>query len=93
MRIRILAATVLLIAAIAAYADKPKAIYKVTRLSVSQVGISCLNGADPTGNKVGDMVIMSCTCSKQAKFELTDPDDQCNDADTPKDVRDSQACK
>jgi hypothetical protein len=41
-------------------ADKPKNIYKVTHLSTTEVGISCLNGADPTGRKFGDVVIMSC---------------------------------
>lgn len=38
----------------------PKPIYKITRLSSTEVGISCTNGADPTGRKVGETVIMSC---------------------------------
>jgi len=37
-----------------------KANYKVTRLSSNEVGISCLNGADPTGRKIGDTLILSC---------------------------------
>jgi hypothetical protein len=45
-----------------AWADcvKPKAIYKVSRLSLTDVGISCTNGADPTGLKAGDTLIISC---------------------------------
>ena len=38
-----------------------KAEYKVTRMSTTEVGISCNNGADPTGIKVGNTVVMSCT--------------------------------
>lgn len=37
-----------------------KANYKVTRLSANEVGVSCTNGADPSGSKVGDTVILSC---------------------------------
>jgi hypothetical protein len=39
---------------------KPKYIYKLFRLNPSELGIVCQNGADPTGTKVGDMVIISC---------------------------------
>ena len=39
---------------------KPKPIYKVTKLGLSEVGISCTNGADPTGQKIGDTLIISC---------------------------------
>jgi hypothetical protein len=42
------------------YGDSPKAHYKVTRLSPNDVGVACLNGADPTGHKVGDVLILSC---------------------------------
>lgn len=54
---------VLLIMLIEASAQsvRPKPLYKVTRLSLTEVGISCPgNGADPTGTKVGDTVIISC---------------------------------
>lgn len=59
MKSRLMAALILLCVLCTA-ADRPKPIYKVTRLSITEVGISCLNGADPTGSKHGDMVIMSC---------------------------------
>jgi hypothetical protein len=57
---RYIVASALLCALCSAATDKPKPIYKITRLSVTEVGISCLNGADPTGRKIGDTVIMSC---------------------------------
>jgi hypothetical protein len=53
-----------LLTTLAFAAERSKALYKVTRLSPTQVGISCLNGADPTGRKVGDIVIMSCAYSE-----------------------------
>jgi hypothetical protein len=56
----IVAVMILFCAMCDAAADRPKPIYKITRLTTTQVGISCLNGADPTGRKIGDMVIMSC---------------------------------
>lgn len=40
--------------------DRAKNIIKVTHMSTTEVGIACLNGADPTGVKVGDTVVMSC---------------------------------
>jgi hypothetical protein len=39
---------------------RPKPIYKVTKLSLTEVGISCNNGGDPTGRKIGDTLIISC---------------------------------
>lgn len=51
---------VLLLCGLCIATERQKALYKVTRLTTTQVGISCLNGADPTGRKIGDMVIMSC---------------------------------
>lgn len=41
-------------------AERIKAMYKITRLSTTEVGISCTNGADPTGTKFGDTTIISC---------------------------------
>jgi hypothetical protein len=55
---------VLLLTTLAFAAERGKALYRVTRLSPTQVGISCVNGADPTGRKVGDIVIMSCAYSE-----------------------------
>jgi hypothetical protein len=49
------------ILAVAANAQtRAKYIYKLFRLNPAEVGIVCQNGADPTGTKVGDMVIISC---------------------------------
>ena len=45
--------------------DRPKALYKVTRLSTTQVGISCLNNAWPKAQKFGDVVILSCSESPE----------------------------
>lgn len=39
---------------------KPKPVYKVTKLSLTDVGVTCLNGADPTGQKYGNVLIISC---------------------------------
>lgn len=35
-------------------------VIKISRLSDTQAAISCKNGADPTGRKEGDVVIISC---------------------------------
>lgn len=51
--------TILAVLALAAVAAT-KTICQVKRLSTSEVGISCANGADPTGTKIGDTVIISC---------------------------------
>jgi hypothetical protein len=58
-----LAIAVLILSVLALATEKEKALYKIIRLSPTQVGISCLNGADPTGRKIGDVVIMSCAYS------------------------------
>ena len=34
--------------------------YKLTKLSAVELGITCLNGGDPTGVKVGQTLIISC---------------------------------
>lgn len=39
---------------------KPKSVIHVVHLSPTSVGITCENGADPTGTKVGETVIVSC---------------------------------
>lgn len=52
-------ATILAALALAAGAAS-KNICQVKRLSTNEVGISCANGADPTGTKVGETVIISC---------------------------------
>lgn len=40
--------------------DKPKNVCKAVHLGPMSVAITCLNGADPTGNKYGDTLIISC---------------------------------
>lgn len=30
------------------------------RLSSGEIGITCANGGDPTGQKIGDTLIISC---------------------------------
>lgn len=50
-------ATILILGGMAfAQEAKIKSIYKVFRLNPNEVGISCLNGADPTGRKDGGLV-------------------------------------
>ena len=41
-------------------AERVATVYKISRMSSTEVGISCNNGADPTGTKVGNTVVMSC---------------------------------
>lgn len=50
---------ILILAGIAIAAEQ-KAIYKLTRLSPTEVGIYCTNGGDPTGKKIGNTLIISC---------------------------------
>jgi hypothetical protein len=57
-----------LIAAIAltaasAVAQRAKTIYKVSKLSETQVGVSCTNGADPTVRRIGDILVVACKYS------------------------------
>jgi hypothetical protein len=40
--------------------SKPKPNYKVTKLSIQDVGVSCLNGQKPDVKVVGKFVIISC---------------------------------
>ena len=56
---------VLLFAGFALAQSKPKSIYKVFHFSANEVGITCQNGADPTGRKVGDILIISCGMEKE----------------------------
>jgi len=37
-----------------------KAEYKVTRMSATEVGISCNDASEPVATKVGSTVILSC---------------------------------
>lgn len=58
--------TFLLLGCALMYATE-RSICKVVRLSTYTIGISCLNGAAPTGNKQGDTVIMSCRQAEPTK--------------------------
>jgi hypothetical protein len=60
MRKILFTASLLAVFAVGAYATATKYIYKLSRLSESEVGISCQNGGDPTVTKVGDTLIVSC---------------------------------
>jgi len=53
-------AIVLLLTGIAYAAGSIKSICHVTHLGATDVGITCTNGADPTGHKYGDVLIISC---------------------------------
>jgi len=56
-----IAASLVILFAVAVFAgDKPKNVYKLFHISPTELGISCLNGADPTGRKVDSLVIISC---------------------------------
>lgn len=57
-----------LVLATAVYAnDKPKNVYKVTKLTTSEVILTCQNGADPTfKNLTGNAVMLSCGASIKA---------------------------
>lgn len=54
------AALLLVGSAVSADTARPKPIYKVSKLSMTEVAISCNNGGDPTGRKIGDTLIISC---------------------------------
>lgn len=58
MRNTIIALLVLVSCAFAT--ERMQTLYKLTHLSPTEVGIFCTNGADPTGNKVGNTLIISC---------------------------------
>jgi hypothetical protein len=63
MRILAAVALTVLVVAMLAKATTAKALYKVSRLSISEVAVSCENGADPTTYpKLNglDALIISC---------------------------------
>jgi hypothetical protein len=41
---------------------RPKPIYKVTKLSLNALIVTCTNGADPTGERLkpGNVLLVSC---------------------------------
>lgn len=52
-------AALVLLAMIVGQAES-KYILSSKRLSSTEVALSCSNGADPTGRKIGETVIISC---------------------------------
>lgn len=52
-------AAILILAAFA-LGTESKWVLNYKRLSTREIGISCNNGGDPTGTKVGDTLIISC---------------------------------
>jgi hypothetical protein len=58
--IGLLGSFVLLFAVAVFAGEKPKNVYKLFHLSATEIGVTCQNGADPTGRKVGELVIISC---------------------------------
>ena len=40
--------------------ERPKSIIHVSHLTPTEVGITCANNGDPTGNKIGDVLVISC---------------------------------
>lgn len=58
--------TVLDLAAVA-YGAASRYIVHVSRIGNAAVAVSCMNGADPTGTKVGEAVIMTCDEVKELK--------------------------
>ncbi len=64
MRLKLITAAAMLLA-LAGYAwasagEKVKPNYKVTRLSIQDVGVSCLNGQPPDVKRLRDTIIVSC---------------------------------
>jgi len=43
-----------------ALGTESKYVLNYKRLSTREIGISCANGGDPAGTKVGDTLIISC---------------------------------
>lgn len=53
-----------------AQSQKPKNVYKLTKLSTSEAIVTCQNGADPAIKRVsGDSIIVSCGPSIRAKWD------------------------
>lgn len=40
--------------------ERAKSVIHVSHLTTNEVGITCANGADPTGIKTGDVLVISC---------------------------------
>lgn len=51
---------VALLAGIAYAGERMTTVYKLTKLSPTEVAIYCTNGGDPAGNKVGETLVISC---------------------------------
>lgn len=57
---KLIVIVVVVLAGVLNASDRPKALYKVLRISTTEVGIVCENGGDPTGKKIGQLLVISC---------------------------------
>lgn len=60
MKTRITLLSLLLSMAVLAFADHVDYICESKHIGTSAVAVSCKNGADPTGTKIGTILLISC---------------------------------
>lgn len=60
MKLTSLLAVFLVLCAASFAAERVKSIIHVSHIGARTVGITCENGSDPTGNKTGDVLLISC---------------------------------
>ena len=58
--LKTIAVYLLLAGAVAQAAERAQSIIHVSHIGTSTVGITCANGADPTGIKSGEVLLISC---------------------------------
>ena len=56
-----------LVLVVAAMATESKYICKAVHIGTSAIAVTCTNGADPTGNTTGNVLIISCAERKELK--------------------------
>ncbi len=67
MRFKSIVWGTLLLGSLAVTASESKVVCKTSRLGPNAVAITCLNGADPAGMKVGETLVISCTDFRTGK--------------------------
>lgn len=50
----------LLLVVSAMAAERAKSLYKISHLSPTDLSVYCINGGDPTGHKIGNVLVISC---------------------------------
>lgn len=60
MKLKSLLAVFLVLCAASFAAERVKSIIHVSHIGANTVGVTCANGADPTGTKTGDVLLISC---------------------------------